>query len=238
MRGTTLVKLLDLYRAECRLSLNPAHNAQVRDAQVNHIQRTQEWLWGDFEWPLLRVERYIEVADGQRYYGLPDDLDIDRLTKVEIRHDDVYQCLTPGIDAEHYSAYDSDKDERQWPPQRWRISEDEQMEIWPIPDGSYDPVSLEGRIKLTGIKQLSPLVDDGDRADLDDRLIILFCAAENLAASGAKDASFKLQQAQKRLATLRGHQSPVRRFTMFGGVNNRSDVVKRVPLAVYNKPSS
>ena len=28
MRGTTLVKLLDDLRAEARLSLNPAHNAQ------------------------------------------------------------------------------------------------------------------------------------------------------------------------------------------------------------------
>ena len=236
MRGRTLVKLLDLYRAECRLSLNPAHNSQARDAQVHHIQRTQEWLWTDYDWPLLRVERFFGVANGQRYYSLPADLDIDRLKKIEIRHDQVYQPLLPGIDAEHYSAYDSEKDERQWPPQRWRISEDEQIELWPIPDSDFNSLSLEGRVKLTGVKRLSPLVDDGDRADLDDRLIILYCAAEHLAGTGAKDANFKLQQAQKRLATLRGHQAPRRQFRLFGP-SSRADAVKRVPLAVYNKPS-
>ena len=237
MRGTTLIRLLDLYRAECRLSLNPAHNAHARDSQVSHIQRTQEWLWADYDWPLLRVERFIDVQNGQRYYSPPDDLDIDRIQKVELRHDDVWNCLHAGIDAEHYSAYDSDKDERQWPPQRWRIAEGEQIELWPVPDSDADPVSLEGRIKLTGIKKLSRLVDDDDRADLDDRLIILYCAAEHLAATGAKDAAFKLQQAQKRLATLRGQQSPRKQFRMFGP-ESRETYTKRVPLAIYNKPST
>jgi hypothetical protein len=233
MRGTTLVRLLDLYRHECRLSVNPAHNAQGRDAQVSHLQRTQEWLWDDFAWPFLRVERFLEVQTGQRYYDLPEDLHIERLTKVELLHDTLYAHLHAGIDGQHYSAYDSDKGETQWPPQRWRISESEQFELWPIPSSDYDPATLEGRIKLTGIKKLSPLVDDGDRADLDDRLIVLFCAAEVLASRGEKDASFKLDQAKQRYATLRGQQQPRRKFTMFG--IETQDRVRRVPLAVYNK---
>lgn len=236
MRGTTLVRLLDLYRHECRLSSNPAHNAQARDAQVNHIQRTQEWLWDDFAWPFLRVERYIEVQNNQRYYDLPEDLHIERLTKVELLYETIYHPLCAGIDGVHYTAYDSDKGETQWPPQRWRISEDEQFELWPIPSSSYDPDTLEGRIKLTGIKKLSPLVDDSDRADLDDRLIILFCAAEVLASRGEKDASFKLDQAKQRYATLRGQQQPRRKFAMFG--TEQQDRVRRVPLAVYNKTST
>lgn len=79
MRGTTLVHLLDLYRAECRLSSNPAHNAQARDAQVNHIQRTQEWLWDDFDWPFLRVERYLDLQQGQRFYAPPEDIHLERI---------------------------------------------------------------------------------------------------------------------------------------------------------------
>lgn len=234
-RGTTLLRLLDMYRAECRLSLNPAHNAQVRDTQVQHLQRVQEWLWTDFAWPILRVERFLETQNGQRFYDMPDDLDIDRITKFEVKHDDVYCPLDPGIDGQHYAAYDSDKDERQWPPQRWRISEDEQIELWPIPDTDFDPVTQEGRIKLTGIRKLRPLVDDGDRADLDDRLIVLYAAAEYLAGTGAKDAGLKQQQANARFVRLRGQQSPRRQFKMFG--HTQDSHIRRVPIAVYNKTS-
>jgi hypothetical protein len=168
---------------------------------------------------------------------MPSDLDIDRIEKIEIRHDDVYQPLHPGINAEQYSAYDSDKDERQWPPQRWRISESEQIELWPIPDSNYDPVSLEGRVKLTGTRKLLRLVQDDDRADLDDRLMILFCAAEHLAAFGSKDAALKLDQAKKRFATLRGQQTIIRKVRLFGD-DRAGQTVNRVPMAVYNKPSS
>jgi hypothetical protein len=233
-RGTTLVKLLDLYRHECRLSVNPAHNPQDRDRQVSHIQRTQEWLWEDFNWPLLRVERTFPTQAGQRYYDFPEDVHIDRIEKMEVFYDSAYCPLQPGIDAQHYTAYNSDLGERQWPPQRWRISEDEQVELWPIPDSNADPVTLSGTVKVTGIKNLSPLVADGNTADLDDRLIILFCAAEYLAATGAKDATLKLDQANKRYSKLRGAQMPRRKFSMFG-VGQPQDRERRIPIAVYNK---
>lgn len=232
-RGTTLIRLLDLYRAECRLSLNPAHNAQTRQTQVNHIQRVQEWLWADHDWPLLRVERFLDPQNGQRYYAPPGDLPIDRIQKLEVRYDLNYLDMSPGIDQVHMRAYDSDKDEREWPPRRWKLSEDEQIELWPIPSSDTDAVSLNGRIRITGIRKLAPLVDDGDRADLDDRMIVLYCAAEHLAGIGAKDAQYKLEQANKRFAALRGQQAPRRRFTMF--IDTPPDRVQRVPLAVYNK---
>lgn len=231
-RGTTLTKLLDLYRAECRLSFNPAHNSQDRDRQVSHIQRTQEWLWEDFDWPLLRVERTLATQAGQRYYTFPSDVHIDRIKKVEVFYDSAYLALHAGIDAEHYSAYNSDLDQRQWPPQRWKISEDENMEIWPIP--SINAAGLEGTVKVTGIKNLSPLIAGSDTADLDDRLITLFCASEYLAASGGKDANLKLDQANKRYAKLRGAQMVRKKFSMFG-VHQPPDRAQRIPIAVYNK---
>lgn len=232
-RGTTLLRLLDLYRAECRLSLNPAHQAAARDGQVNHIQRVQDWLWSDFDWPDLLVERYLEIQDGQRYYDLPDGVNIDRIKSLAIKRDDMYVPLHAGIDDCHYNAYDSEKDERQWPPRRWKRAEDEQIEIWPIPDSNYDSVSQEGRIKVRAIRNLSKLVDDGDRADLDDRLIILFCAAEYLAGQGAKDAQVKQSQAMAHYTKLRGQQTPRKKYRLFGCPPE--DRIVRVPIAVYNK---
>lgn len=234
-RNTTLVKLLDMYRAKCRLSFNPAHNNQDEDRQIRSLQATQEWLWDDYDWPLLRVERTINLQAGQRYYDLPDDLHIDRISKAEVYHDTAYCELKPGIDAVHYTAYNSDLDERQWPPQRWRISEDEQFEIWPIPDTNADLTTLEGTVKLTGIRNLNPLVAATDRADLDDWLIVLYASAEYLTGKGDKTASVIQQQANARYAKLRGSQNPRRKFKMFGV--GQPDRIKRVPIAVYNKTS-
>ena len=113
-RNTTLVRLLDMYRAECRMSFNPAHNNQDQQRQIRDLQKTQEYLWEDYDWPLLRVERTINLQAGQRYYAMPDDLHIDRISKVEVFHDTAYCALQAGIDAVHYTAYNSDLDERQF----------------------------------------------------------------------------------------------------------------------------
>lgn len=123
-RGTTLNELLDQYRAECRLSLNVAHNINARDQQVAHIQRVQKWLWEDFDWPLLGVTREIELAAGQRFYSPPSDMKIDRIQTIDVYYAGGYQTVKPGIDREHYSLYDPMLDQRQWPPQRWRAAED------------------------------------------------------------------------------------------------------------------
>ena len=230
-RRTTLVKLLDDLRAECRISLNPANNRQARDGQVKALQQKQEYFWNDFAWPHLRVERFMPLAAGQRYYDLPDDLDITRISKVEVRVDAAYARVQWGIDAEHYAAYDSELDSRGWPIQRCKITEGEQLEVWPIPDANYDATTLEGRVKITGIRNLNALVDDADRADLDDRLIVLHCAAEYLASTGAKDAQFKLDQATALYLKLRGQLMPRRKHKMF--VGNDSRRTRRVPIAIY-----
>lgn len=232
-RGNTLIKLLNDFRAEARLSLNAAHNNQQRDSQVHLLQRKQEWFWREFDWPHLRVERYLDIQEGQRFYDLPDDLDIDRIQKIEIKADDVYQPLCWGVDAEHYAAWDSEKGETNWPPRRVKISEDEQLEIWPISSMNYDPLTQEGRIKITGIRKLRQFVHDDDRADLDGDLIVLHAAAEALAAQGAKDAQLKMDQANALLAKLKGGLMPRKVYRMFGAGQHQN--VVRVPLAVYNK---
>lgn len=234
-RNTTLSRLLDMYRAECRMSLNVSHNNQDRDRQVLDLQNTQEWLWEDFDWPLLRVDRQLNLAAGQRYYEPPEDLHIDRIDRIEVYHDAAYQRLTPGIDDVHYTAYNSALDERQWPPQRWRLAEDEQIEIWPIPDGNANLTTLEGTLRVTGIRKLRPLVNNDDRADLDDQLIVLWTAAEYLAGSGDKRAGLVLEKAKGRYAKLRGAQMPRKRMTLFGIEDMSHNRERRIPIAVYNK---
>lgn len=235
MRGTSLVQLLTKYRSESRMSRNVAHNAADRDRQVEHIQTVQEWLWEDFDWPMLRVSRTVEIAAGQNTYDMPDDLHLDRTQKAELWYGGRYLPLTNGIDARHYSTFNPALDQRSWPITNWRIAEDEQLEVWPMPSQDYDATTLEGHIKLTGIRKLRPLIADTDVADLDDQLIVMFCAAEVLAATGAKDANLKLDKANKRYNKLRGNQQRRRVTSMFGG--QQSQRPERIPIAVYNPTS-
>lgn len=216
MRGTTLVKLLDDLRAESRLSLNPAHNAQNRPLQVKALQREQERLWEDFDWPHLRIFPQQPVQAGQRYYETPDNMIIDRIERVEIFLNGAWFMLENGIEACHYSAWNSDLDARSWPPRRWKFNEDEDIELWPIPDVNADPLTMEGMLRFTGIRSLNPLVADADRADLDDVMLVGFCAAKILAASGAKDAKLSLDAANARYARLRGRLTPRVPIRMFG----------------------
>lgn len=215
-RGTTLVKLLDDLRAEARLSLNPAHNADSRPGQVKALQREQQRLWEDFDWPHLRVERQVPIQAGQRYYETPENMSIDRIERIELFTDGCWRQLLPGIDGEHYAAWNSDIDQRSWPPRRWKIHEDEDIEVWPISDINADDTTRDGYLKFTGIRNLRPLVDDADRADLDDVMLVGYCAAQMLAATGAKDAKLKLDAANSRYARLRGRLTPRRQFRMFG----------------------
>jgi len=215
-RGTTLVKLLDKLRVAARLSLNPAHNAQNRSSQVTALQVEQERLWGDFDWPHLRIYPQSALAAGQRYIETPENMPVDRIERIEVFTDGEWIKLTPGIDGCHLSTHNSDLDERSWPPRRWMLNEDEDVELWPIPDRNGDATTREGYVRFTGIRNLNPLVDDGDRADIDDDILVGYVAAQMLAASGAKDAKLKLDAAQVRDAKLRGRLTPRRRFQMYG----------------------
>ena len=216
MRGTTLVKMLDDLRAEARLSLNPAHNAQNRSSQVKALQREQERLWEDFDWPHLRIYPQLPVQNGQRYYETPANMNIERIERIEIFIDGSWRKLEPGIDAGHYTAWNSDLDARSWPPRRWQFNEDEDIELWPIPNTDTDPLTMNGTLRFTGIRDLNPLVADDDRADLDDIMLVGFCAAKMLAASGAKDAKLAFDAASARYARIRGRLTPRTQIKMFG----------------------
>lgn len=227
-RGKTLINILNSVRAEARLSLQPAHNTQVRDSHVLLIQREQERLWEDFAWPHMRGLRLQPLSAGQYKYDNPTDLAIDRIEKVEAKVDGIWIELINGIRAEEYASYDSALDQRSWPPRRWQVTEDDQIEVWPIPDTNGVVATQEAYLRLTGIRQLGEFVDDTDTADLDDRLLVLYVAGGILAASGAKDAQLKLEAANRHYSKLKGSQMKTKSFNMFGTTNVRRHAAPRI----------
>jgi len=236
-RGQTLLKLLDDLRAECRLSPNPAHNSQQRETQVRLLQRMQEWLYDDYNWPHLRIERFFPSQRGQRYYGLPKDIALERILHLEVRFGTRWLPVGSGIEADCYAGIDSDGGQQGWPVRRWRIWEDDRIELWPVPDQDAGTgIGDDGSIKVVGIRNLRPFRDDTDVCDLDDRLIVLYAAAELLAAAGAKDAQLKLQQAAARYAKLKDDLSPRRRVQMFQERPERAPL-RGMPMVDY-RPAS
>lgn len=226
-RGKTLGDLLNSLRAEMNLSLNPAHNNQTRDKHIIALQRVQESLWEDYSWPFLRADRFIQPQAGQRYYdpagckklnnvnALVDagDLRADHIDAIWVRDGDIWRELVRGIPQEVMNAWDSETGERSWPPERWAISDEGQIEIWPIPGQTGDETTLIDMLKVTGTRNLAPLVADSDRADLDDRLLTLMVAAEQMDGEAAQK---KQAAATRLLYKLRGNQNTIRRFRMFG----------------------
>lgn len=232
-RGITLVKLLDNLRTELHLSLNPAHNNQMRDKQVAFLQSTQEWLWEDFTWPHLRAYRTYPLQAGQFLYDVGADFDIDRIERIETRIAGAWCPLQPGIDAGHYQAHDTELGQRASPARRWRIAENEQIEVWPIPDTNGDLTTLDDCIKVTGIRKLRPLVADHDRCDLDAQVIYLYAAAK--ASPATQEGKFALNLANKRLAKLKANLTPRRQFKMFG--IGRSEIPRHSFVGQFRPPS-
>jgi hypothetical protein len=233
-RGTPLVGLLNMLRDEARLSRNPAHNVQTRDSQVSLLQRVQSRLWDDFAWPHMRVEREQPLQAGQAIYAPPSDMRVERIERLDVFTDSAWRPLAFGIGAAELSTYNTTLDERAYPPRRYQIAENEDIQLWPIPDQSGDEDTREGYLKITGIRDLRPLVADTDTCDLDDQMIVLYAAAELLAAAGAKDAQLKLESANRIYARKRGGLTQRHRFTMFGTGLSRS--AGRPAIGRYRPP--
>jgi hypothetical protein len=213
-RNVSLGELIDDVRAEAGHSLQSNLGTAMREVIVKILQRQQRRLWEDFDWTFLRVERDVAAQAGLRYYNFPADLSIERLEKVEFKWGDRWHKLVYGIGPTELDQYDSDRDVRSWPVYRWQEHENDQIEVWPVPSQNGSTVATDGMIRFTGIRKLSPLVAESDRADLDDTLLVLFSAAEILAREKAADAGLKLQMAEAHYRRLKGRNAKRDTFSL------------------------
>lgn len=226
MRGKTLEEILNGVRAEARMSLAPAANTQVRDSQIILVQREQERLWEDFNWPHLRVYEMFPLQAGQHEYEVPENLSMDRIEKIEVHDGSCWRPVHTGIGAAQYSLYETALDQRSWPVRNWQATDEDQIDVWPIPDQNGDPATLDGYLRVTGIRNLKSFYRDNDRADLDDRLITLYVAGGILAATKAVDAQLKLEAANKLYSKLKGRQVKTDSFNMFGTTTRKEPIFR------------
>lgn len=219
-RGTQLQQLIAQLRAETGRVQSVAVGTSEVDNLKEQLRRVQELLYDDYDWPFLNIDRTINLQAGQRYYDFPIDLNYDRVEKVVFKYGNAFVNVERGITFDDYSAYDSEAGDRSSPLVKWDVKNTgtiEQLEAWPVP-------SEDGKLRFFGTKKLAPMVDDSDRAILDDRMIVLFAAAEMLARQKSPDAKNKMDLANARLLKLRGNSQAASKTVQVGlGNRNRNN---------------
>lgn len=238
-RGTQLGTLIEDLRAEAGHSLQLSLGKQTRDILINLIQRTQRRLWNDYDWPFLKIKRSIEVQAGQRYYDIPDDLTFERIRFMEFKYGNNWIPVQYGINRSHYNQFDSDQGIRSWPVERYDAYENNQLEVWPIPSLNANSTTLDGMIRVWGIRNLSPLIAESDTADLDDQLLVLYAAGELLTRQKQADAQAKLAQAQAHYQRLKARSAKTETFVISGGEPMDAYTPRGSrPIAVVPTPTS
>lgn len=210
--GTTLSALLAMLRAEAKLTQTVSAGLNSDATLRQMLTRTQTQLWHNYDWKHLFVRRDIVSQAGQRYYALAEwapDVSFERIHAVLTKYSGLWQPIHYGIGESEYNLYDPEIDARNDPQIKWALSEFG-IELWPLPasDGT--------KLRINAVRNLKPLIADGDVCELDDEMLVLFCAAEILTNQKAPDAKAKLEQANNRLTMLKSHTSERKKVNMMG----------------------
>lgn len=209
-RGTQLSALVDQLRAEIGASTNVAMGVNMLPSLKQLLNRVQQMLWDDFDWPFAWIERDEPMLNGQRYYAFDNEIDFTRISEAHVKYSDSWRPLDYGIGIEQYNSSDADDGEKEDPPTRWRHYEGNQFEVWPMPS------SNECVVRFKAIKKLPKMVNDSDVALLDDNMIVMFAAAELLARAKSDDAKAKLDFAKQLQQKLKGQGIKSDMFTLGG----------------------
>jgi hypothetical protein len=239
MRYMTLQEMRDMLRDESNISRNVAHGVTQIDQQNRLIQRVQEDLYLNFDWPHLRAVASVALGAEQRWSAYPDTFEFTGIDRVWWQHDedDQWRPIEYGISALELNEVDSEAGETETDVRRWQnymqpaAGEEEpgeptppitgdtgynMFEVWPVPtDG--------GNVRFEGKRKLFPLDADDKTSTIDGPCIVLHAAAEILARQKSEDASLKLQLGRERLRLLRMRQTvnDTRVANLGGGVAYR-----------------
>lgn len=248
-RGTALSTLVTMLKAELGYSLDAT--ATGKDAALKQLLSNKEqWLATELDWPFLEHRWDLACNSGSRYLNLPtveaspgDEgasaaINFEREVRVEVLYNSRYWPVEYGIGAREYNIFNSDLQGQAMDPiQRWRFATDtseaanaNQVEIWPV------PVTAQ-TLRFTGQRALLTLAVDADKADLDDTLLVLFCAAELLANLDQNNAQLVAGRAQERLRKVMGNYPSRKRTISFnggdGGSLKRKDI-RAVPIVAVH----
>ena len=245
-RNTPLSNVVAMLKAEL------AANMTVGVAAANDLQYAcqiaakQRWLADTFDWPFLEDDWDVGNGGGIRYLPLPtnqlDDLNVqiainmERPCQVKTFFSNYWQDLKYGIAEQEYNYINSDQGRTLDPIQRWRFADETQFEVWPVPQTATT-------IRFRGQRALDPLLSfqsgDGSPAsispqwdatlDLDDEMVMLYTAAEQLMLLGKGNAQSVLARATNRMQQIRASY-PKREMSCAFGHSQLRQYNKIIPI--------
>lgn len=194
------VLLTDL-RAELTDTTSPALGLTDRAILIRQLQSTQNYFYGKYPWPFLKVWEYQNISAGQRYYSVPSALAVDRIYEVRHLWGNLWSDpIDKGISLSDYNAYNSNDDVRADPIQRWdikSISGTAQIEIWPLPASNQTSA-----LGIVGKRECRALQSDADTCDIDSELLIKWTAARILKRRKSAEWTGVKEEADDILRTL------------------------------------
>ena len=214
-------------RFEVGHSSNPATGINMRDQLVYILNRCQEELSLNWDYPGLVVDRDIPLTIGARYYNYPSDLPFEAVSDIWLIYDTIFGRLEYGIGPEQFNLWNSALGFTSWPVERWmNHSDDGTLEVWPVPSEAPPGTAStqSARLRLRGTRVVQPMVQDSDTCVLPATVLVLFAAAEVLAREKSPDAGLKLQKAQEYLRRYKVRQSAHKTdtFVIGGGTSGYS----------------
>jgi len=217
--GTTLEALLLSLKARVGKSTRASVGSDYNETLKQRLRQAQNRLYERRMWPRLTVTGAVYTQAGQRYYDIPDGINLDRIDDTAFYWNNEPRPLDRGIDFSHYAEHDSDLGERADPVLAWDVrwtGSETQIELWPL------PATNNQAFRMFGMRPLRPLISEEDVCDLDDDLIVYHAAAEILANQGAKNAELELRQAEKHFNHLGANSQAKSETITYGGGSQRS----------------
>ena len=225
MKSSSLNEMVNDLRAETGQSVNAAHGQNTIEHMKRILRRTQDRLWEEFDWRHLRVYREFKLSSSTRFYAVPDGLTPERIRRAWVYYAGGWRELCFEIGMDEWSLYEPTAGETNWPIQRWDVSEDGHIEVWPVPSRGSG-VDIEGTVRVMGNRDITPLVDGADKSEIHSDVIVLFAAAEMLYRQKSADAQAKADQANLLLHKLRSQQNKTSSFSFLDGGDREQETVR------------
>lgn len=200
MLRNTFSQIVEMVRDECAISSASSRgNDQLQYIQ-RLVKRQYEFLCDEHDWGFLHVtndDATKILQAGERFYDFPVRMQMGNTLKADMFYANVWIPLIYGIEPEDYNSMNPELNQRSDPVIKWRMYDENQFEVWPM------PASNGNKVRFRGKRLPEPLVSDTSRADMDDMLIVLYVSAEILAKQKSADSELKLAAAQRRLIQLK-----------------------------------
>lgn len=238
-RGTTLPNLRLMLRAELGQTLDTSAATQMDASYTKLLYNKQLWLAASYDWPFLKDVMWdVAIAPGDRYLSMPTNdirgtaatINFERPFQVNVKYNSRWQPVRPGIGVDEYNVRDSDRIpvESQDPVQKFELRDyangTQKIEIWPVP-------TTASTIRITGNRTLAALSADSDVCDLDDLLLVLTVAAEQLAGEESPKAQLIAQLAGERFQRITSAY-PQNDFKLVLGKNQYTKQSRKVAAMV------